>query len=78
MYRQKIGELVYTIAIDHIENTGYFIEFEILSQDAIEKEQIQRAFDTFVDLFGDFDLQEENMPYRDIVRPLDNNRSETK
>lgn len=78
IYRKKIGKLVYTIAIDHIENAGYFVEFEILSQDAIEKEQIQTIFDAFIALFDDFDLQEENLPYRDIVRPLSNNRSEIK
>lgn len=70
MYRKEIGDLIYTIAIDHIKDAGYFVEFEILSQDPIQKDQRENFFMSFVDLFSNFDLQEEPLPYRDIVKTL--------
>lgn len=68
LYSKKEEHYTYNIAIDHIENIWYFVEFEILSQNAIEKNQIKRNFNKFVRLFSDVDLQEETSPYRDIVK----------
>lgn len=70
LYKKEIDTLTYHIAIDHIQDVGHFIEFEILSQDALKEDQIKIFFESFVDLFKDFDLQEEKLPYRDIVKQL--------
>jgi len=70
LYKKTIGKLTHNIAIDHIEDAGYFVEFEILSQEALEEHQIKDFFESFVDLFQDFNLEEEQLPYRDIVRKL--------
>ncbi|MEI6774129.1 MAG: hypothetical protein WCL18_05000 [bacterium] len=78
LYRKKIEKLVYTIAIDYIENTGYFVELEIVSQYAMQKKETQTIFNAFVDLFNDFNLQEEILPYRDIVRSSKSKQSKTK
>lgn len=75
MYKKNIGKMTHNIAIDHIENAGYFVELEILSQEALEEHQIQEFFESFVHLFQDFNLQEETLPYRDIVRQLQNKRA---
>ncbi|MCX6824256.1 MAG: class IV adenylate cyclase [candidate division SR1 bacterium] len=71
IFKKTQEKYTYNIAIDHIENIGYFIEFEILSPKAIEKDQIKIIFNEFVGHFGGFDLQEESLPYRDIVKQED-------
>lgn len=70
LYRKDIDGLAYHIAIDYIEGAWYFVEFEILSQRTMEEDQIKIFFESFVDLFTDFDLQEEVLPYRDIVKKM--------
>lgn len=70
MYRKDIGNLSYHIAIDYIEDAGYFVEFELLSQENWEKDKLQVLFEYFLSLFSNFDLQEEVLPYRDIVKKL--------
>jgi len=71
MFKKTQEEYTYNIAIDHIENIWYFVEFEILSPNAIEKDQIKSILDEFVSHFNDFGLQEESLPYRDIVKQED-------
>lgn len=70
IYKKEIEHLVYNIVIDHIQDAGYFVELEILSQEALEEDQIQIFFESFVALFDDFALEEERLPYRDIVKQL--------
>ena len=70
LYKKDGENIVYNIAIDHIEGAWHFVEFEILSEKALEENQIQSFFESFVDLFTDFGLQEERLPYRDIVKEL--------
>jgi adenylate cyclase class IV len=74
MYKKDGENIVYNIAIDHIEGAGHFVELEILSEKALGEDQIQSFFESFVDLFRDFGLQEEKLPYRDIVKQMNSNR----
>lgn len=73
LYKKDGENMIYNIAIDHIEGAWYFVEFEILSEKALEEDQIQSFFKSFVHLFTDFDLQEERLPYRDIVKQMSKN-----
>jgi adenylate cyclase class IV len=70
IYRKERDKLVYNIVIDHIQDAGYFVEFEILSQESREEHQIKIIFESFLGLFAEFKLQEEILPYRDIVKKL--------
>jgi len=70
LYKKNIGKLSHHIAIDYIEDAGYFVEFEILSPEDREKDQIKIIFESFIELFSEFKLQEEILPYRDIVKKL--------
>ncbi len=74
MYKKDGENIVYNIAIDHIEGAGHFVEFEMLSGKALEENQIQSFFESFVDLFRNFGLQEEKLPYRDIVKQMNSNK----
>jgi predicted adenylyl cyclase CyaB len=70
IYKKDGENMIYNIAIDHIEEAWYFVEFEILSEKALKEDQIELFFESFVHLFKDFGLQEERLPYRDIVKNL--------
>lgn len=58
----------YSIMIDSLPNIGWFVEFEILSeQEDSTKDELNIALKKFVNAFVDLNLKEETRPYRDVV-----------
>lgn len=68
-YSKIIDNTEYNIMVDEIENVGKFIELEILT-DTLEKQlKLKTRLDEFVTEIGCDSLDEKKQPYRDIVKP---------
>lgn len=68
IYSKTINGLKYSVMIDTIENIGDFIELEILSDNAEEKELLQGKLYKFIEKMECSNLRKKTKPYRDIVK----------
>ena len=70
LYSKTIESYIYNIAIDYIEHWGHFVELEIISQEAIPEYELHNIFANYRNLFKQFNLEEETLPYRDIIKNI--------
>ena len=68
IYTKLIDGFIHNIMIDNIENVGNYIEFEILANTEDEKEKLKASLEKFIQEFNCKNLQEQLLPYRDIVK----------
>ena len=56
------------LMIDKLDEIGGFVEFEVISdRETYEKKLMEQELNNFVKMFSEFNLEEVNLPYRDIV-----------
>ena len=77
-FTKQEGPYKYSIMIDKLPNIGGFVEFEIISEQDVKKDELNLALRTFIKKFKDFNLKEETKPYRDVVAQFINNKYSTK
>lgn len=70
-YSYVMDDLIYNVMLDHIENIGNFVEFEILSyDDYADVEQLKKKLNDMLEKFSDIKFDVADIPYRDFVAEM--------